>query len=75
MDVKTCLWSELEDNQRPGQVCNKNIQAKFIACELWERRAVTFGVVLYRTQRPIKFNLHLAELQIGCSIGNKNSLA
>ena len=50
MGVKTRLWSELEHKQLPGKVAAKNIRAKFIACELWEERVGTFGVVLYRNQ-------------------------
>ena len=47
MGVKTCLWLELGNKQWPSQVCNKNINAKFIACELLVKRVVTFGAVLY----------------------------
>ena len=35
--------------------------AKFFACELWVERVDTFGVVLYRNQRPVNFNLHFGE--------------
>ena len=50
MGVKTGLWSKLEHKQLTGKVAAKNISAKFIACELWEERAGTFGVALYRNQ-------------------------
>ena len=46
----------------------KNINAKFIACDFSVKRVVTFGMVLYRNQWPVNFNLHFAELHIGCSI-------
>ena len=41
MDVKTCLWSELENNIINDQVkfAAKNIKTKFIACELSVQRA------------------------------------
>ena len=74
MDVKTFLWSKLENKERPGQVCNKKYESKLIACEFLLKRVVTFGVVLYRNHGPINFNLHFAELQIGGSIKNKNAL-
>ena len=47
MVVNTFLLSELRYKQSSGQVCNKNIKAKFIACELSIKSVVTFGMVLY----------------------------
>ena len=51
----------------------KNINAKYFACELWVKRVGTFGVVLYRNQRLINFNLQFAELPVGSSIRYKNN--
>ena len=31
--MNTCLWSELEHNQWPGNRCSENINAKFFAYE------------------------------------------
>ena len=70
MDVKTCLWSELENKQWPGEVCNKKYKNK-VYC-LWTFG--TEGVVLYRNQLPVHFILHFAELQIGNSIKYKKTL-
>ena len=52
----------------------KNTNTNFIACELLVQRVDTFGVVLYRIQRPVNFTLHFIELQIGSSIKYKNTL-
>ena len=49
MGVNTCLWSELEHNDQV-KVAAKIMNAKFFACELWVKRAGTFGVVLYCNQ-------------------------
>ena len=43
------------------------IKSNFIACDVSVKRVVTFGVVLYRNQSPVTFNLHFAELQIDSS--------
>ena len=50
MGVETCLWLELGNKQWPSQVCNKNINAKFIACKLLVKRVVTFGAVLHHNK-------------------------
>ena len=50
MGEKTYLWSELEIKQFPGQAFNKNIKAKFIACDFSIKRVVTFGVVVNLNQ-------------------------
>ena len=47
MDVNTCLWSELEQSNDQVKVTAKNINAKFVACKLWVKRAGTFGVALH----------------------------
>ena len=51
MDVKTCLWLELEKKAMTrSSLQQKNIKTKLIACELSVKVVVTFGVVLYRNQ-------------------------
>ena len=44
------------------------------ACELWVERVGTFGVVLYRNQCPVHFNVHFGELHSDNSINDKNNL-
>ena len=46
MGVKTCLWSELEIKQCPGQVCSKN-KAKIVACELFKTMHI-FSFIRYK---------------------------
>ena len=46
----------------------------FFACKVWVKRVGTFGVVLYRSQWPVKFILHFAELHISSSIRYENTL-
>ena len=41
------IGTQVKTRQRLQQ---KNIHAKFFACELWVKRVGTFGVVLYRNQ-------------------------
>ena len=55
-------------------VAANNINAKFLACELWIKRVGTFGVVLYHNQRPVNFIMHFAELHIGSIIRYENTL-
>ena len=56
------------------KVAAKNVNAKFFACELWIQRVGTFGVVLYRNQRPQNFILLSYVLHIGSSIRYENVL-
>ena len=55
MDVKTCLWSELENKQWPGEVCSKKYKNK-VYC-LWT--VGTEGVVLYRNQWTVHFIMNI----------------
>ena len=50
------------------------INAIFFACELLKQRVGTFGVVLYRNQRPQNFILLSYVLHIGSSIRYENVL-
>ena len=50
------------------------IYSNSIACEILVKRVDTFGVVLYRNQRPVNFTLHYSKLQIGSSIKCKTTL-
>ena len=52
-----CCWNKNISNDLV-KVAAKIESAKFFACELWVERVGTFGVVLYRTQWPVNFNLH-----------------
>ena len=45
----------------------KNINIKFLACELLVKRVGTFDMVLYRYQRSVNSFLQFAELHIGSS--------
>ena len=54
------------------QFAAKNTKPEFIACEPSVKGVVTFGVVLYRNQRPIELNFPYAELHIGSFIRYKN---
>ena len=56
------------------KVSEKNESAKFFACELWVERVGTIGVVLYRNQLLVNFNLHFGELRSNNSINDKNNL-
>ena len=67
MGVKTCLWI----SNHHVKFAAKQFKAKHIACELLVKRVVTFGVVLYSNQRPVKFILHFAELRNGSAIRYK----
>ena len=53
------------------KVAAKHMNAIFFACELWVKRVGTFGVVLYRYQRPVNFTFHFVILRIGSSIRYK----
>ena len=57
-----------------AKVSAKIESAKFFACELWVERVGTFGVVLYRNQWPVNFNLHFGELYSDNSINDKHNL-
>ena len=74
MSVNTCLWSELEHKLWPGQGCSKKFKRLIIACELWVERVSAFGVVLYRNQWPVNFNLHFGELHSDNSLKYKLTL-
>ena len=57
------------------KVATKIESANFFACEHWVERVSTFGVVLYRNQLPVHFNLHFGELLRDNYINDKNNLA
>ena len=50
MGVKTFLWLDLENKQRPGKFCSRKYKANFTACDLSVKGVVTFGVILYSNQ-------------------------
>ena len=56
------------------KVAAKNKNAKFFACELRVKRVGIFDVVLYRSQWPVNFIFHFAELHIGSYIRYENNL-
>ena len=69
-DVSGQNWNISNDQVK---VAAKTIKANFFACELWVKRVGKFGVVLYPNERPVNFNLHFAELNIGSSIRYENT--
>ena len=48
MCVKTCLWSEFENKQSPGNGLQQNLLNKCIAFVLSVKMVVLFGIVMTR---------------------------